>query len=59
MPHALEEILEVAKDVPQERIPERTALRAPRRRNRHRELPVSDPEDELGIRLRRILSAVS
>ena len=63
VPHVVKEIPGVIKDVPQERTPERTALRAPKRRNRQRnrhcELPVSDPEDELGARLRGILPAVS
>ena len=40
VPHVVEEILEVTS------IPERTALRAPKRRNRQ----VSDSEDELGAR---------
>ena len=56
--HVVKEILEVTKDVPQERFLEWTALRAPQRRNRQRnrgrKQSVSDSEDELEARLRRI-----
>ena len=56
--HFVKEILEATKDDPQKSILERTALRAPKRRNRqrnrHRRQSVSESEDEMDPCMRRL-----